>query len=254
MKIKILNRLKQDYAHLGLDENTLSGLADMLATSGLVTDENIEGVIANQKAYLEGLQKSADKRVQEAVAKQQKKASEAADAAKAEHDKAVAELQKQLDELKAKADDEKTPPADDKGIPDWYKAEKAEREKQMRQLQETITSLQSAKSESDIKLKAIEEARASEVAARAAKEHHENIGKKAKEKGIPDWMIKHGFADIPADADDAKIDEILTGYANEIQTNFLPGDRRSPQFDGKQATKEEIGAILDKILPPAADK
>ncbi len=250
MKTKILNRLKQDYAHLGLDENFLSGLADMLATSGLVTDENIEGVIATQKTYLESVQKANDKRVQEAVAKTQRKATEAAETAKAEHDKAVEELQKQVEELKAKQT--KTPPDDDKETPDWYKAEKAERDEQMRLMQEALNTLSTAKTESDNKLKAIEEARASEEASRAAAERKALINRLAKEKDIPDWIIAHGFADIPSDADEAKIGEILTGYAQEIQTNFLPVDKRSPQFDGKKATKEEVSGILDKILPPAA--
>ena len=65
MKDKILNALKQEYAHLGLGDGILSGLAEMLAGTKLVTDENLQGIVAGQKAYLEDLQKSNDKRVQD---------------------------------------------------------------------------------------------------------------------------------------------------------------------------------------------
>ena len=57
MKDKILNALKQEYAHLGLGDGILSGLAEMLAGTKLVTDENLQGIVAGQKAYLEDLQK-----------------------------------------------------------------------------------------------------------------------------------------------------------------------------------------------------
>lgn len=246
MREKIFTRLKQEYAPLGLDENFLSGLADMLATSGLVTDENIESVIANQKNYLQEVQKSNDKRVQDAVAKTQRKATEAADAAKAEHDKAVAELQRQLDELKAT----KTPPDDDSDLRDLLSAEKAEREKQLAEMRELMQSLQTAKTESDNKLKAMEEERAAEKTARAAADRKAHIATKAKEKGIPDWMIAHGFADITSDADDAKINQILDQYANEIQTSLLPSGAAGLRFNkDEKATQQEIDAALDKIFP-----
>ena len=54
MKDKILNALKQEYAHLGLGDGILSGLAEMLAGTSLVTEENIKGIVAGQKAYLAG--------------------------------------------------------------------------------------------------------------------------------------------------------------------------------------------------------
>ena len=46
MKDKILNALKQEYAHLGLGDGILSGLAEMLAGTKLVTDENLQGIVA----------------------------------------------------------------------------------------------------------------------------------------------------------------------------------------------------------------
>ena len=67
-------------------------------------------------------------------------------------------------------------------------------------------------------------------------------------------MIAHGFADITPDADDAKIDEILSRYASEIQTNFLPGKNSQPQFDGKQATKADTDGIVARLFPGAQKK
>jgi hypothetical protein len=94
MKNQLFSKLKQAYASLGLGDDFLQAQADSLAAMGLVTEENIESVVLSQKAFLESVQKTNDKRVTDAV----KKANDTA-AARA------AELQKQLDELK------KTPPA-----------------------------------------------------------------------------------------------------------------------------------------------
>lgn len=252
MKDKILNSLKRDYAHLGLDETVLSGLASMLATSGLVTEDNLQSVIAGQKAYLEDMQRANDRRVQEAVQKTQRKADQAAATASAEHKEQLAKLQAQIDTLSTPP----APPAPDakpdttpSEMPAWYINERNERQKQLDQLQQTITTLQQAKSESDAKLLAIEQASQAEASRRAAAERTALIGTKAKQLGIPDWLIAHGFADIPSDADDAQIDQILTGYAHEIQTSLLPPKNPSPQFDGTKATKEEVNNIIDKILP-----
>ena len=251
MKTKIFNALKQEYARLGLGDNILSGLSDMLASTGMVTEENLQSVVVGQKAYLEDLQKSNDRRVQEAVTKTQNEATSKADAAKAEHAAAIAKIQKELDEYKAAHPAENV---EDKNMPDWYKAEKAEREKRMKEMQDALDAIKTAKEESDNKLKAIEEQRTAEENARAAAERAAKVEAKAKEKGIPDWMIKHGFADIPADADDATIESILAGYANEIQTNFLPNRGGIPQGNNKVADKKATDSIALKMLPGFANK
>lgn len=167
MKNKIFNRLKQEYAHLGLDDNFLLGLAESLANSGYVTDENIEGVVSAQKAYLESMQKSNDKRVQEAVDKA-KKAAEDAQSAK------IADLEKQLAEAKEK----QTPPPSGDQVPDWYKAKEKEREEKEKAYQQQIDELKKAKEDAD-------KAKAEAEAARVAAQRLESINKKAKEKGIP---------------------------------------------------------------------
>lgn len=286
MKDKIFNALKQEYARLGLGDGILSGLAEMLASTTLVTDENLQGIVAGQKAYLEDLQKSNDKRVQEAVSKTQKDATDKADAAAREHQAAVEKLRKEYDEYRSAHPEEPpvTPPSEDKEMLEWYKKEKAERgkreqeratrekawqerldsiekawqdkfeamEKSRSESEAKVKAIEEAKRESDAKLKAIEEAKAAEEAERAAALRRETIIGKAKEKGIPDWMIAHGFADITPDADDARIDEILSQYASEIQTNFLPGKNALPQYDGKQATKADTDSLVARLFPGAS--
>ena len=256
MKDKIFNALKQEYARLGLGDNILLGLAEMLAGTSLVTEENLQGIVAGQKAYLEDLQKSNDKRVQEAVDKTQKEATDKADAAAKQHQAAVEKLQKEYDDYKTAHPEKQpeTPPAEDKNTPEWYKKEKAEREAREKAWQEKLDAIEKAKTESDRKLKDFTDAKAREDAERAAQTRRETIGRKAREKGIPEWMIAHGFADITDDADDAKIDEILTRYANEIQTNFLPGRNGIPVFDGKKATKADTDSMVSKLFPSMQKK
>jgi hypothetical protein len=67
-------------------------------------------------------------------------------------------------------------------------------------------------------------------------------------------MIAHGFADITDDADDAKIDEILTKYANEIKTNFLPTRNGIPQFGNKEVTKADTDGMVAKLFPSEQKK
>lgn len=235
MKEKIFNRLKQAYAHLGLDENYLLGLAGSLADSGFVTDENIEGVVANQKAFLEIAQSFTDKRVQGAVDKAKKSAEEAQSAK-------IAELEKQLED--AKKAQPTPPPAGGNEIPDWYKAIQKEREEKEAAYQKQIDDLTKAKAEADRQ-------KAEAEAARAAAERTERIGKKAKEKGIPDWIIKRGFGTLPTDADDAAVDKYLSEYASDLKTNFLPGRNSIPQPEGAVADKSETDAIVAKLFPNA---
>ena len=232
MKNRIMNRLKQEYSHLGLDENSLSGLAESLANSGYVTDENIEVVVAGQKAYLESMQRNIDKRVQTAVDKAK------GDASKEQAYK-IADLEKQLEEAK-RTEMKQTPDGDE--MPEWYKREREERAKREDELKKQIETLAKAKEDSDRE-------KAEAEAARAASERKQVITKKAKEMGIPEWMCRHGFADIPDDADDSKIEEILNCYAQEIQTHFLPNHRSLGQGSEKSATKAEADAIAAAMLP-----
>ena len=49
MKAKIFAKLKQEYSSLGLGDEYLMSKADSLAATGLVTDDNIDAVVACQR-------------------------------------------------------------------------------------------------------------------------------------------------------------------------------------------------------------
>lgn len=238
MKEKVLQALKQAYAPLGLGDTVLSGLADMIVATTQVTDENLQGIIAGQKGFLESLQKTNDKRVQEALGK-----------VKDEHEKAIAAKLKEIDELKAKANPTPPTPPAPTDVPDWYKREKEEREKQEKEWRDQLKALTEAKTATEAEMQKMKDEKAKAEAEQAAAQRAQLIATKALEKGIPQWMVNHGFADIPQDADDAKIDEILSSYAQEVKTNFLPGKRSFGQGNEKQASKEEAAAIAAKMLP-----
>lgn len=48
MKDKIFQQLKQKYSNLGLAEEVLKSVAESLEATGIVTDENLETVVAGQ--------------------------------------------------------------------------------------------------------------------------------------------------------------------------------------------------------------
>ena len=96
MKDKIFQLLKQEYKSLGLGDEVLQAHAEMLDKMGLVTDDNIETVVASQKSFLESLQKDNDRRVTDA-----KKKFEEAQKAKEDAERKAAE-----EEAKKKADEE----------------------------------------------------------------------------------------------------------------------------------------------------
>ena len=64
---RLFERLWEEYSALGFDEAFLRGLAASLASSGFVTEGNLEQVLADQKPYLERVQQSIDKRVLQAM-------------------------------------------------------------------------------------------------------------------------------------------------------------------------------------------
>ena len=87
MKTKLFNALKQEHSKLGLSDEVLQAYADSLASTGLVTDENLATVSKGQETALKAYQSSIDKERTER-----------------------ANIKKELDELKAKGGDPK--PAD----------------------------------------------------------------------------------------------------------------------------------------------
>lgn len=222
MKNQLFSKLKQAYASLGLGDDFLQAQADSLAAMGLVTEENIESVVLSQKAFLESVQKTNDKRVTDAV----KKANDTA-AAKA------AELQKQLDELK------KTPPAPVPPTPpvgDDFQAKFAAAQAPMldtlKALQEQVKTLQEEKKVFENK--------------QAAAERQEKILAKAKELQIPQYRIDEGFS-ISETATDEEIGTYLTKVAGNIKTNSLPTNSHFAMA-GKDYKKSDADALAGVLV------
>lgn len=132
MKNKIFTKLKQEYFSLGLGDEYLMSKAEALAATGLVTDENIDAVVACQRKELEGLQKANDKRVADALEKERKKHEEETRKAKeAEEAKAKADADakaKAEEEAKAKAAAE----AEEKAAKEKEEAEKQKAEEALK--------------------------------------------------------------------------------------------------------------------------
>ena len=282
MKDKIFQLLKQEYKSLGLGDEVLQAHAEMLDKMGLVTDDNIETVVASQKSFLESLQKDNDRRVTDA-----KKKFEEAQKAKEDAERKAAE-----EEAKKKADEEAKKAAEEaekkrleelakkNEMPDYLKkyfeeqaAEKKasdeartkERE-EFKKLVETLTQKNTdqaktyneqmeAQSKTIKELqetiqKQAEEAKAkAEVAAKAkAKADHDaKILSKAKELGIPESRINEGFT-LSDDATDETIETYLSKVANNYKT------LQQPQFGGSyrasegEPTKEDVDNVAASLV------
>lgn len=100
MKAKIFAKLKQEYSYLGLGDEVLMSRAESLAALGLVTDENLDAVVAVQRGDLEAFQSRADKRVTDALEKERKKFEEENKKKAEEKLKAEEEAKKAAEEAK----------------------------------------------------------------------------------------------------------------------------------------------------------
>ena len=282
MKDKIFQLLKQEYKSLGLGDEVLQAHAEMLDKMGLVTDDNIETVVASQKSFLESLQKDNDRRVTDA-----KKKFEEAQKAKEDAERKAAE-----EEAKKKADEEAKKAAEEaekkrleelakkNEMPDYLKkyfeeqaAEKKasdeartkERE-EFKKLVETLTQKNTdqaktyneqmeAQSKTIKELqetiqKQAEEAKAKEEAAAKAKakaDHDAKILSKAKELGIPESRINEGFT-LSDDATDEAIETYLSKVANNDKA------LQQPQFGGSyrasegEPTKEDVDNVAASLV------
>lgn len=283
MKDKIFQLLKQEYKSLGLGDEVLQAHAEMLDKMGLVTDDNIETVVASQKSFLESLQKDNDRRVTDA-----KKKFEEAQKAKEDAERKAAE-----EEAKKKADEEAKKKAAEEAekkrleelakkneMPDYLKkyfeeqaAEKKasdeartkERE-EFKKLVETLTQKNTdqaktyneqmeAQSKTIKELqetiqKQAEEAKAKEEAAAKAKakaDHDAKILSKAKELGIPESRINEGFT-LSDDATDEAIETYLSKVANNCKA------LQQPQFGGSyrasegEPTKEDVDNVAASLV------
>lgn len=281
MKEKIFQLLKQEYKSLGLGDEVLQAHAEMLDKMGLVTDDNIETVVASQKDFLESLQKDNDRRVTDAKKKfeEAQKAKEDAErkAAEEEAKKKAEEAKKAAEEAEKKRLEEL---AKKNEMPDYLKkyfeeqaAEKKASEEartkereEFKKLVETLTQKntdqtkvyneqmeaqsKTIKELQDTIQKQAEEAKAKEEAAAKAKakaDHDAKILSKAKELGIPESRINEGFT-----LSDDATDETIETYLSKVANNYKA--LQQPQFGGSyrasegEPTKEDVDNVAASLV------
>ena len=274
MKDKIFQLLKQVYKSLGLGDEVLQAHAEMLEKMGLVTDDNIETVVASQKSFLESLQKDNDRRVTDAKKKfeEAQKAKEEAErkAAEEEAKKAAEEAEKKrLEELAKKNEmpeylkkyfEEQA--AEKKASEEARTKEREEFKKLVASLTEEKNSQTKAYNEQmeaqsktikelqDTIQKQAEEAKAKEEAAAKAKakaDHDAKILSKAKELGIPESRINEGFT-----LSDDATDETIETYLSKVANNYKA--LQQPQFGGSyrtsegEPTKEDVDNVAASLV------
>lgn len=252
MKAKIFAKLKQEFSSLGLGDDYLMSKAESLAATGLVTDDNIDAVVACQRKELEGLQSVNDKRVADALDKQRKKHDE-------ETQKKMSELEeahkKALEEAKGKPTPPPTPPTNNVPTNDSRYDELktqldtiiADSKKRDEANAATIKTLTDSRDSLHKQVKELMDKNAAAEAEAKRTARAAMITAKAKELGVPDWRIEEGFV-IAEDATDETITETLTKVANNIKTQNLPGNRGAfPLSDGKPS-KEEIDAMAANLV------
>lgn len=246
----LLQKFKAAYSSLGLSDAILAPLALSLSTSGVVTDDNVDGVVAAQKGFLESLQKSNDKRVNDALekAKQEaeKKLQEVTGNGKAELER----MAKELAELRAKQTgndgplQKKDEPRETESH-EWYDAERAKLMTELENRFKTVADGNKALLDAVNALKAENE---SMKAAEQARKRSDFIAGKAKELGIPEWRVKEGFA-LANDATEEAITAHLATVAGNIRANELPknGLGASIGNDGKPDPKA-IADIAERLV------
>lgn len=260
MEKTILSKLKTAYASLGLGDTFLGSLAASLASTGLVTDENVDAVVAAQKGMLESFQKSNDKRAADALSKAKAESAASVATANAEMEQMrakMAELSEKLNSRVANSASETAKPQPVQATPaqtavppvadnhDWFKAERdalmADFENRFKALSEGNKAL----TDTVNALRAENEAMKAEEASKARAAY---INSKAKELGIPDWRVSEGF-NIAGDASDEVVTEHLSKVAENIRAQVLPanGVRTPVGADGKP-DMAQISEIAQRLV------
>lgn len=246
MNEKLFLKLKQAYSHLGLADNILQAHADVLAGLGVVTDENVDEIVSNQKTYLEGLQRYNDSRVSDAVRKAGEKAlKEAEEKARKEREEA---------EKRAKEDAEKNVPESVKAFLESIRSEREAEKKHAEEAKQAAEEARKATEDAWNKklcdmqsvLDTFKRENEDMKKAEALRQRKSMIETKAKELGIPQYRIDEGFA-LPDEADEAAITEHLSSVAKNIKAATLPG-RMSSVLAGQEAAKEEVDSIADSLV------
>lgn len=106
--------------------------------------------------------------------------------------------------------------------PEWFKNYKIEQEKQMQELKNENAAMKAEKSKA---------------------ERSASIAAKAKELGIPDFLMKRISL-----ADDADIEKELTEYKQELVTNnLMPAERADIISSSEQAAKDDAKAWANSL-------
>lgn len=288
MKDRIFQLLKQAYKSLGLGDEVLQAHADMLASTGLVTEDNVQTIVDSQKNLLVSLQKENDRRVSDARTKlQAEQAAKEEAARKAAEEKAAKEAEEAKKKAEEEAERKRLEELKKNEVPDYLKKyfdEQAAKEKQAKedsakQLEEfknLISSVTSAsKEQKDAYSKQIEEMtkRYEEQSAvitslnetikkqqEAAKAKEEAEAKaKAKAEHQAKILSKAKELGIPQSridegfviADDAD-DETIGTYLTKVSNNYKT--QQQPMYGGfglqKQGepTKEDVADVADSLV------
>lgn len=246
MKAKIFAKLKQEYSSLGLGDEYLMSKADSLAATGLVTDDNIDAVVACQRKELEGLQKANDKRVTDALEKERKKHEE--ETRKKEQE--AEEARRKAEEDAAKKKGEHTDPVTNPDVEALRKQVEeltAAGKKRDEEYAANLKTLTESRDSLGKQVKELVDKNAASEAAAAKAARNAMIMAKAKELGVPQWRIDEGFT-IAEDASEEVITETLTKVANNINTNILPGSRGGFPLAGNEPTKEDLASIAASLV------
>lgn len=247
MKAKIFAKLKQEYSSLGLGDEYLMSKADSLAATGLVTDDNIDAVVACQRKELEGLQKANNKRVTDALEKERKKHEEETRKKEQEAEEA---RRKAEEEAAAKKKGEHTDPVTNPDVEALRKQVEeltAAGKKRDEEYAANLKTLTESRDSLGKQVKELVDKNAASEAAAAKAARNAMIMAKAKELGVPQWRINEGFT-IAEDASEEVITETLTKVANNINTNILPGSRGGFPLAGNEPTKEDLASIAASLV------
>lgn len=263
MKQKIYTKLKQEYSSLGLGDEVLQAQAESLASTGLVTDVNLDAVVGAQKTFLEGLQKANDKRVSDAVKKaaekaeeerkkeETRKAEEEAKRKAEEEKKAEEERQKAEEEEKRKAEEEAKKKLEDEksksnevieALKQMLQAQQEKLDKFTTDFSEQTKRMESSYEEKFAALKAETDAA---KAAEALRQRNAFITNTAKTLGIPQYRIDEGF-NIGGEDTEEQITEFLTKVSNNIKLNTLPKEEKE-QLGDEAPSKELLEAVAKSL-------
>ena len=208
MKEKIYNQLKQDFSNLGLSDDLLKSVAASLASTGLVTDENLATVVKGQESMLKSYQSNFDKLRTEGAG-----------------------FKKELEELKAKAGQgggQETKKQPENEMPEWFNKY---REEQDKKLNELIAE--------NNKFKA-EKAKSERSAMILAKAKELKISKSRIEEGfaIPDDMDEAG---ITSYLSKVKKNEVAKGLEDKSSAFSLS----TTEDQGKELAKDWAKTLPD---------